>query len=84
MEQEYFHTEYRWKQLQSIKASGSDQVALDHTQLTSKEDQTVNKGTVGAVALDKFGNIAAGTSTGGLTNKKFGRIGDSAIIGAGK
>jgi len=40
-------------------------------------------GTVGAVALDKFGNIAAGTSTGGMTNKKYGRVGDSPIIGAG-
>jgi beta-aspartyl-peptidase (threonine type) len=41
-------------------------------------------GTVGAVALDKSGNLAAGTSTGGLTNKKLGRVGDSGIIGAGK
>ncbi len=40
-------------------------------------------GTVGAVALDKDGNIAAGTSTGGMTNKKYGRVGDSPIIGAG-
>jgi beta-aspartyl-peptidase (threonine type) len=40
-------------------------------------------GTVGCVALDKYGNLAAGTSTGGMTNKKFGRIGDSPIIGAG-
>src|SRR4029078_2921273 len=40
-------------------------------------------GTVGAVGLDKFGNIAAGTSTGGMTNKKYGRVGDSPIIGAG-
>src|SRR5690606_12338762 len=42
-----------------------------------------HKGTVGCVALDKHGNLAAGTSTGGLTNKKFGRVGDSPIIGAG-
>lgn len=40
-------------------------------------------GTVGAVALDKYGNLAAGTSTGGMTNKKYGRIGDSPIVGAG-
>lgn len=40
-------------------------------------------GTVGAVALDQFGNIAAGTSTGGMTNKKYGRVGDAPIIGAG-
>src|SRR5690606_34474322 len=49
-----------------------------------KEDVKDSKhGTVGCVALDKFGDIAAGTSTGGMTNKKFGRIGDAPIIGAG-
>ena len=41
-------------------------------------------GTIGAVALDQNGNLAAGTSTGGMNNKKFGRVGDSCIIGAGK
>lgn len=46
--------------------------------------KTPNLGTIGAVAIDRYGNLAAGTSTGGMTNKKFGRIGDSGIIGAGK
>lgn len=48
-----------------------------------KEEPSNKFGTVGAVALDKFGDLAAGTSTGGMTNKKFGRVGDSPIIGAG-
>ena len=46
-------------------------------------DRDEKRGTVGAVALDRQGNLAAGTSTGGLTNKRFGRVGDSAVIGAG-
>jgi beta-aspartyl-peptidase (threonine type) len=53
------------------------------TERRLKELQEKKKGTVGAVALDKHGNLAAGTSTGGMTNKKFGRVGDSPIIGAG-
>jgi L-asparaginase / beta-aspartyl-peptidase len=69
---EYFKTELRYKKY--LKAKKNDKVELDH------EDKM---GTVGAVALDKNGNIAAGTSTGGLNYKKFGRIGDSALIGAG-
>jgi beta-aspartyl-peptidase (threonine type) len=71
---EYFYTDLRWHQLQSVK--GTDISMLDHG----------NKkpiGTVGAVALDIQGNLAAATSTGGMTNKKFGRIGDTPIIGAG-
>lgn len=72
---EYFHTDHRFEQWQKIK--GSDTFQLDHT-----EDKKY-LGTVGAVALDKNGNLAAGTSTGGMTNKKFGRIGDSPIIGSG-
>jgi beta-aspartyl-peptidase (threonine type) len=48
------------------------------------KDEPANRfGTVGAVALDKDGNLAAGTSTGGMTNKKYGRVGDAPIIGAG-
>ena len=72
---EYFYDQYRFDQWQKVK--GSDTFVLDH----SKEKKYL--GTVGAVALDKDGNLAAATSTGGMTNKKFGRIGDSAIIGAG-
>jgi len=73
----YFFSQFRydqWKELQ-----GTDEAALDHNVL-SKEKKF---GTVGAVALDKHGNIAAATSTGGMTNKQYGRVGDSPIIGAG-
>lgn len=79
----YFYTQYRWDQLQ--KAIAKEQVLRDHdvgpgTPTLSKDEK---RGTVGAVALDRYGNLAAGTSTGGLTNKRFGRVGDSPIIGAG-
>ncbi len=72
----YFHDDFRWNQWQEMR--GSDGFQLDHS---AKKDEKF--GTVGAVALDIHGNIAAATSTGGMTNKKFGRIGDSPIIGAG-
>ena len=83
--QEYFYTERRWKALQSIKESEKKQSSAPGTgsgpgRPKSDEDK---HGTVGAVALDKAGNLAAGTSTGGMTNKRFGRVGDSPIIGAG-
>ena len=70
---EYFYTAQRYSQWQD--ALKEDRVQLDHT------DKKF--GTVGAVALDMKGNLAAATSTGGLTNKKYGRIGDSPVIGAG-
>lgn len=73
----YFKTDRRWESLQRIlekeKASG-----LNKTELSESKH-----GTVGAVALDKNGNIVAGTSTGGMTNKRYNRIGDSPVIGAG-
>jgi len=69
----YFYNETRYKQWQ--EALKEDRVQLDHTEKKF--------GTVGAVALDAYGNLAAATSTGGMTNKKFGRMGDSPIIGAG-
>ncbi len=76
----YFFEQMRFDQLQQAKQS--DSVFLDHT--TDKFENGEKKfGTVGAVALDIHGNLAAGTSTGGMTNKKFGRVGDSPIIGAG-
>jgi len=79
----YFFTKKRFKQLE--KLLGKDKTTLDHSALL--QDRTLlddhKYGTVGAVAIDKNGNIAAGTSTGGMTNKKYGRIGDSPIIGAG-
>ena len=73
---EYFYDELRYQQWQNIKDSDSFQ--LDHS---LKKDSKF--GTVGAVACDKEGNIAAATSTGGMTNKRWGRVGDSPMIGAG-
>jgi len=72
----YFYDEFRHQQWLDIK--DSDRFQLDHS---DKKDSKF--GTVGAVASDQFGNIAAATSTGGMTNKKFGRVGDSPMIGAG-
>jgi L-asparaginase / beta-aspartyl-peptidase len=72
----WFDTAFRLEQLQDAIAAGTTQ--LDHT---VKEDQKF--GTVGAVALDSQGHLAAATSTGGITNKRFGRVGDTPIIGAG-
>jgi beta-aspartyl-peptidase (threonine type) len=72
----YFYDELRHNQWLEIKDTDSFQ--LDHA---TKKDSKF--GTVGAVACDKNGNIAAATSTGGMTNKKFGRVGDSPMIGAG-
>ncbi len=75
-EADYFYDELRYQQWISIK--DTDAFQLDHT---IKKDSKF--GTVGAVACDKNGNIAAATSTGGMTNKKWGRVGDSPMIGAG-
>src|ERR1051326_1331399 len=87
----YFYDEKRWKQFQQIKKQ--DEIKLDHNSKDTsgyvhpKDAEFANPdkkfGTVGCVALDKYGNLAAGTSTGGMTNKKWGRVGDSPIIGAG-
>ncbi|MBC7862666.1 MAG: isoaspartyl peptidase/L-asparaginase [Bacteroidia bacterium] len=79
----YFFDQVRWDQLQSIK--GTEKTQMDHSDKIEKiKKKTDSKfGTVGAVALDKSGNLAAATSTGGMTNKKFGRVGDCPIIGAG-
>lgn len=71
---DYFFTEFRYHQLQQAKAENT--VQLDHS--SSKKF-----GTVGAVALDIHGNLAAATSTGGMTNKRYGRVGDTPVIGAG-
>ncbi|MCJ2378814.1 isoaspartyl peptidase/L-asparaginase [Vibrio sp. ZSDZ34] len=76
-EQDYFFTERRYEQLQSMKERGL--FALSE----SKYPDDKKYGTVGAVALDQQGNLAAATSTGGVTNKKYGRVGDTAVIGAG-
>ena len=75
----YFHTDLRWKQLMHV--INEEGTFLDHSVHTDPPDKKF--GTVGAVALDKHGNLAAATSTGGMTNKRWGRAGDSPIIGAG-
>lgn len=72
----YFFVQMRYDQLEAAKKE--NKVTMDHT-----DDKEKKFGTVGAVALDVHGDIAAGTSTGGMTNKKFGRVGDSPVIGAG-
>jgi beta-aspartyl-peptidase (threonine type) len=76
---DYFFVQYRYDQLQ--KARENDEIILDHTVVKNNNERKF--GTVGAVALDAYGNLAAATSTGGMTNKQHGRIGDSPIIGAG-
>jgi beta-aspartyl-peptidase (threonine type) len=86
---EYFFTDFRYEQL--LKAREEGRVQLDHTideegliqDSKFKIQNSKSLGTVGAVACDAGGNVAAATSTGGMTNKKFGRIGDTPIVGAG-
>ncbi len=76
----YFWTERRWKSLQQELLKEEAPAAKPQAALPGDEKKF---GTVGAVALDQAGNLAAGTSTGGMTNKQFGRVGDAPIIGAG-
>jgi beta-aspartyl-peptidase (threonine type) len=83
---DYFHTDHRWEQLLEVQerqgvdkdseGCGSPTMALDGFDPAAF-------GTVGAVALDQHGNIAAATSTGGMTNKRYGRVGDVPLVGAG-
>ncbi|QTF06627.1 isoaspartyl peptidase/L-asparaginase [Brenneria izadpanahii] len=83
VEPDFFSTEERRRQLHNAQ-SGTGQVILDHDgQSQDPIDPDRKFGTVGAVALDSNGNLAAATSTGGMTNKQAGRVGDSPIIGAG-
>lgn len=86
----YFYTEKRWQGLQ--RALKADKTELDHADTLRKTapktgylifDEGKKFGTVGAVALDRHGNLAAATSTGGMTNKRWNRVGDAPIIGAG-
>lgn len=84
----YFYTEQRWKQLErALKAEKQGRAPLSkripNGSSEGLEAGEYKFGTVGAVALDKHGNLAAGTSTGGMTNKRAGRVGDSPIVGAG-
>lgn len=67
----YFYTESRYKSLKRLQKKERDRTEKD------------NMGTVGCAVLDSYGNLSAGTSTGGMTNKRYGRIGDAPIIGAG-
>ena len=78
----YFHTDFRWNALQrALEGEKVEQEKLQGNRII--EDIDRKYGTVGCVALDKSGNLAAGTSTGGMTNKRYNRLGDSPIIGAG-
>ncbi|MBP6025708.1 isoaspartyl peptidase/L-asparaginase family protein [Ferruginibacter sp.] len=92
----YFYTEERWQALQKVKKQEekermenrkkemlADTALNKKTGLQQTENRDYKYGTVGAVALDIKGNLAAATSTGGMTNKKYGRIGDAPLIGAG-
>lgn len=84
----YFYTEERWKGLERVKKEDSMKTELDHgskpaSGLKQPENKDSKYGTVGAVALDMHGNLAAATSTGGMTNKRYNRVGDAPIIGAG-
>ncbi len=80
MPDDYFFVQARYDQLQ--EAIKGNKVMLDHTESKIKPDEK-KFGTVGAVAIDTHGNLAAGTSTGGMTNKQHGRVGDTPLIGAG-
>jgi beta-aspartyl-peptidase (threonine type) len=73
---DYFRTDERWRQLQEALEAEKNKQA-------SSLGRAIHYGTVGAVALDRAGHLAAATSTGGMTNKRWGRIGDSPLIGAG-
>jgi len=83
----YFWTKERWNGLQEAIKEDSTKAVLDHgskkSGLLGIKNHDYKFGTVGCVALDQAGNLAAGTSTGGMTNKKYGRVGDAPIIGAG-
>jgi len=81
VDQKYFFTQERWDALQKIKAAEKHRTGAAREEvLITDQDR---HGTVGAVALDKNGNLAAATSTGGTTNKRAGRVGDSPVVGAG-
>lgn len=84
VDEDYFYTEGSWKELQRAKEAdeGKEKGGATHASLHQKILHS-KMGTTGCTVLDKHGNLAAGTTTGGLTNKKYGRVGDSPIIGAG-
>ena len=78
---QYFFTEERVKQFKEAHAKGD--IVLDHDEVVAHFEDGQKYGTTGAIARDVFGNLAAATSTGGIVNKRMGRVGDSPIIGAG-
>lgn len=78
---DYFYTQFRYKQWQLVRDTNS--TSLDHNTKVDSLMKDKKFGTVGATACDAFGNVAAATSTGGMTNKKYNRIGDTPIIGCG-
>ncbi|MCA1623113.1 MAG: isoaspartyl peptidase/L-asparaginase [Acidobacteria bacterium] len=83
---QYFWTQERWDNLQNVIKQEKEKAAKEGKKVSQVDlrFEPINKfGTVGAVALDKDGNLAAGTSTGGMTYKKYGRVGDVPVIGAG-
>lgn len=89
VDEKYFYTEERWQQLQRQQEEEKEKERRTTTppaKISDREPRGFDEkkfGTVGAVCLDRAGNLSAGTSTGGISNKKFGRVGDSPIIGAG-
>lgn len=80
---DYFSTPHRREQLRVTKALRREAMLLDHSAEALQADRAARMGTVGAVALDRQGHLAAATSTGGMTNKRSGRIGDTPLVGAG-
>jgi len=82
VEPSYFYTDHRYQQLEKRLKTEEGQKKTPGQGKYRRQTQD-KFGTVGAVALDQYGNLAAGTSTGGTTNKRWGRVGDSPIIGAG-
>lgn len=79
----YFSTPHRLAQLRAVQAKAGNRAVVDHDAASATEEDSQRFGTVGAVARDRHGHLAAATSTGGLTNKMAGRISDSSIVGAG-
>lgn len=84
VENSHFNTEHRYQQLQdALKELRRSQTTGDQIAMSEDWSPAFDQGTVGAVALDQYGNLAAATSTGGMTAKQYGRIGDSPVIGSG-
>ncbi len=79
----YFFVQRRWDYLQKVKEEEKNNSGQNDGGAAYMDEGSLKFGTVGCVVLDSYGNLAAATSTGGLTNKKYGRIGDSPIVGAG-